>query len=350
MRVEYATAVYGDREIAAVVGMGGEDEESWREVQVVEDETAELTLKATPRGSLEGTLLESGAELTGATLNLKKFRDEVELDPMALALAGFGGGGITERSDGKGKYEFTDVKEGRYTLKISHPTRSMSDEYEVEILEGRNSLDIDLPISIVEGRVTDEEGDPIPGLTVKAARSRDEDPAVRGNFVMVVEAQDGGETSVISNGSPALGVSVETDEDGRYSLRGVMPEVDLVVKAEGRGVQPGTSRRIRLNPNETKSGIDIQLAAGGSILVEVLLADGAPARMIVVSADYLGDEQDVKSKTDFIQRGSTTLTGLKPGRWIVRAQRVGPSGGGSRSEEEVTVQAGRTANASLSFD
>jgi hypothetical protein len=39
----------------------------------------------------------------------------------------------------------------------------MSDEYEVEILEGRNSLDIDLPISIVEGRVTDEEGDPIPG-------------------------------------------------------------------------------------------------------------------------------------------------------------------------------------------
>jgi hypothetical protein len=167
---------------------------------------------------------------------------------------------------------------------------------------------------------------------------------------MVVEAQDGGETSVISNGSPALGVSVETDEDGRYSLRGVMPEVDLVVKAEGRGVQPGTSRRIRLNPNETKSGIDIQLAAGGSILVEVLLADGAPARMIVVSADYLGDEQDVKSKTDFIQRGSTTLTGLKPGRWIVRAQRVGPSGGGSRSEEEVTVQAGRTANASLSFD
>ncbi|MAB81092.1 MAG: hypothetical protein CMJ89_17235 [Planctomycetes bacterium] len=337
-------------EIVRVAGMGGQDEDSWREVQVVEDETAELTLMATPRGSLEGTLLESGAELTGATLNLKKFRDEVEHDPMALALAGFGGGGITERSDGKGEYEFTDVKEGRYKLEISHPTRSMSDEYEVEILEGRNSLDIDLPISIVEGRITDEEGDPIPGLTVKVERPRDEDPAVRGNFVMVVEAEDGGETSVISSGSPALGVSVKTDEDGRYSLRGVMPEVDLVVKAEGRGVQPGTSRRISLNPNETKRGIDIQLAAGGSILVEVLLADGAPARMIVVSAHYLGDEQDVQSKTDFIQRGSTTLTGLKPGRWIVRAQRVGPSGGGSRPEEEVTVQAGRTANASLSFD
>jgi len=340
---------FGGGEMVMVAGMGGGGDADWRDIQVIEEQVAELTLTATPRGSLEGTVLEAGDEFAGARLKLKEFKENEESDPMALAMASFGGGGgKTEKSDGKGDFAFSDVKVGRYLLEVSHPMRRMPVEYEVEILRGRNSIDIDLPISIIEGRITDIEGKPLAGLTVKAQRPRDSGRGPGPGRIMMF-ATDNGDETVISDGSAVLGDSVKTDADGRYTLRGVTPDIELVVKAEGSAVQPGTSRKIRVAANETKDGIDFKLDAGGSIDIEVQASDGSPVRMAIVSANHLEDDE-VDPKSEVIQRGTGKMTGLKPGRWNVSVRKIGPMGGGDPVEQEVLVRPGKTAEALLRFN
>ena len=52
---------------------------------------------------------------------------------------------------------------------------------------------------------------------------------------------DGNEEPEVTLGSPGGGSTVSTDAEGRYTLRGVAPDVDLVVHATGKEVQPGKS-------------------------------------------------------------------------------------------------------------
>ena len=339
--------LFGGSEMLVFHGVGAEGGEEWRDIQVLEGETAELTLMATPRGRLMGTVLEAGDELAGATLRLEEDKETDESDPMALAMASFGGGGITTQSNGKGEFEFDDVKVGRYILTVSHPTRRMPDEFEVQVLEGRNSSDIDLPISIIEGRITDSEGKPLAGLTVRAERVREESGGPSSRMVMMF-ATDDGEDTVLSDGSQVLGDKVETDADGRYTLRGVLPDVELVVKAEGAEVQPGSSAKLRVAPNEIRSGVDFQLEAGGAIELEVLAADGSPARMVVVTASHL-EEADVDPRTEFVQRGNARMSGLAPGRWSLSARKVGPASSGDPLTQEVFVRPGQAVPATLRF-
>jgi len=341
-------ALFGGGEMFVFHGMGAEGGDEWRDVQVLEGETAELTLMATPRGRLMGTVFEAGDELAGATLRLEEEKEIDESDPMTIAMASFGGGGITTQSNGKGEFEFDDVRVGRYILTVSHPTRRMPDEFEVQVLEGRNTSDIDLPISIIEGRITDAEGKPLAGLIVRAERVREASGGPGSRMIMTFASDDGNET-VVSDGSPALGDKVKTDADGRYTLRGVVPDVELVVKAEGTEVQPGTSGKLTVAPNEIKSGVDFKLEAGGAIELEVLAADGSPARMVVVTARHL-EEDDVDPKTEFVQRGSARMSGLMPGRWSLSARKVGPTGGGDPITLEVLVRPGQSAPATLRFD
>lgn len=329
-----------------IAGMGGEGDDDWSELQVNEGERAELTLRAAPRAGLTGRVREAGKILAGATLRLEK--EGAGDDRPRFAMPGMGGDGPEAKSDGEGRYHIADVKEGRYTLTVTHPTRRMPEEFAVELREGENSFDVELALSIVSGRVLDEQGKGLPGVRVWPERRAPEEGGRRMRFVMVMADDSGG--GMVDTGQ--FGERALTDADGNYSLRGVTSDADLVIKAEGDRVQPGESGVVRVAPNEVKDGVDLALAAAGSILVQANLPDGAPARFQLVQAEYLGEEQPKpEPKFTLLQQGSTELKGLKPGLWKVnvRSADEGPRGSGGQ-DQEVKVLAGETATATFEVE
>ncbi|MCZ6597768.1 MAG: carboxypeptidase regulatory-like domain-containing protein, partial [Planctomycetota bacterium] len=153
---------------------GGQPDPGWSEVAVVEGESASLRLWAEPVGILTGRVRETGVDLAGATVQLNPDSEgDDNLFGGRLQILGMGSGGV--RTDGDGRYLFEDVKAGRYELVVTHPKRRMPMGFEVEIEAGRNVLDVDLPVSVIEGRITDTEGDPLAGVRVSAQRATGDD-------------------------------------------------------------------------------------------------------------------------------------------------------------------------------
>jgi protocatechuate 3,4-dioxygenase beta subunit len=340
--------VFATMDTVMITGMdaGGDD---WSQVQVVEGERAELTLRAAPIASLTGRVREAGKILPGATLRLSREKPEDEARmPM---LPGFGGGGGPEaKSDGEGRFRFDDVKEGRYTVVVEHPTRRMPQEFPLELREGENTFDVDLPLAVLSGRVLDVDRKPLAGVEVWPERKQPSGERAMMAVRMVI-ADDGGGGGVIESGQ--FGSKARTDAEGRYTLRGVTSDVDLVVKAEGESVQPGQSETVRLAPNEVKEGVDLTLEAAGSIRVEAKLADGSPARFQLVQAEFLGEaDPPLRPAFGFLQQGSTELKGLKPGRWRVNVRKAqgGPGNGDPGQDKEVEVEAGVQASAAFEVD
>ena len=59
----------------------------------------------------------------------------------------------------------------------------MPERYPVILMEGTNVLDVDLPLTIVAGRVTDESGRPVGGARVTARRGGGDSNPLGGFFI-----------------------------------------------------------------------------------------------------------------------------------------------------------------------
>jgi hypothetical protein len=332
-------------ELVIAGGGGGGDDESWTQVTVVEGERAELTLRAAPRSTLAGRVREAGKVLAGATLSLATDSD----NGPGFHLPGMDSGGPEGKSDGEGHYQVEDVKAGHYTLTVAHPTRRMPAEFEIDLREGENTFDVELPLSIVSGRVLDSEGKGLAGVRVWPERQQPEGGRQVRMRMIMVDGDGGG--GMVDSGQ--FGERAVSDAEGRYTLRGVTSDVDLVIKAEGDAVQPAHSAVVRLGPNEVKEGIDLVLEVAGSIRVEAKLADGSPARFQLVQAEYLDESPTpLEPKFGFLQQGSTELTGLKPGRWKVnvRSAQGGPGQGNPGQDKEIEVKPQEKATATFEVE
>lgn len=338
-------AAFATMDHVVVAGMGGDDDGDWSPVQVVEGETSELVLRAAPSATLLGRVREAGKILPGATLKLEKPRGESSGPGFRLPGMSEGPEG---RSDGEGRYRIADVKAGSYELVVEHPTRRMPARYPLELREGDNTFDVDLSLAILSGRILDQEGKGIAGVRVWPERQEPAGQQVRFRMIMM---DDGGNGGVMDSGQ--FGERALTDAEGRYTLRGVASDADLVVRAEADAVQPGRSEVVRLAPNEVKENVDVHLEPAGSIRVEASLADGAPARFQLVQAEYLDEaEPRPEPKFAFLQQGSTELGGLKPGRWKVNVKSAqgGPGQGDPGQDQEIVVRPGETATASFEVE
>jgi protocatechuate 3,4-dioxygenase beta subunit len=323
-------------------GGGDEEETGWSSVTVVENEAQTLRLVAPARGSLSGKVTEAGQPLANAELHLLSAGQDA--DPMP-----FGGNGRETRTDSRGEYLFDGVEEGEYRIEIQHPTRAMAHDAKARVREGANDLDIDLPVAIVEGRITGSDDKPLAGVRVRAERAPNAGEPRRRAFSYVMVMDDGGDEPEVTMGAPGGGTTASTDAEGRYTLRGVVPDVDLVVHATGKDVQPGKSEAFHVAPDGTRKNVDLKLEDGGSIEITVRRAgNGAPGR-------YLARATPAESGEPKIQMigpgGSARLTGLKPGRWhVVLDPLMGPVEGGEEAqklEQDVDVVVGQAAKASF---
>jgi protocatechuate 3,4-dioxygenase beta subunit len=328
-----------------VIRMEGQDAEEpgWETVEVAEGAVAEVTLVREELGRLTGRITEVGVELAGASVRIAPAADGSS-DGFDFARAF---GGESERTDSSGRYALENLEPGDHVLTVTHPKRRMAMEYDVRIEPGDNRFDTDLPVSVLEGRVTDASGKPLSGVEVTArTTSRGDGGRRSGRMVfrsIAVNSESGGSITI----GDELGEATRTDADGYYSLRGVTPDQDLVVRAVGEGAQPAESEPVRVAPNEVKKGVDLELEPAGAVRVEAFAADGAPAELAMVRATYLDEVPEGSTadgadpKTEILQGASVRLTGMRPGRWSVSVEPLGPSGGGDgAAPQEVEVEVG----------
>lgn len=299
----------------ATIAIAGEDsaesqEEPWSSVDVVEGGQASLKLVAPARTSVVGRVREGGTPLVGASVHFQEKRANQGGFPGMP----FFGGQEGPRTNGSGEYKAEGLKPGRYTVQISHPGRAMDWEGELDVREEETRYDVELPIAVVEGRVTAPDGKPIAGARVSAERAQSGQSQDRQMVVsMVVASNDGGDA--FSFGGSAGAEPVRTDADGRYTLRGLLTDTDLVVHVQGKDFSPTNSAKFRVAPDQTLRGIDIQAKQGANLDVHVTRA-GQPARNVLVNAYHTGKDGNQDQQSEMTGPGGVAhFTGLEPGDW-----------------------------------
>lgn len=304
-------------------GGDGPAEAPWTEVAVTEGGTHEVVLTAPERARVVGRVREGGRALAGAEVRLRS-KDGDDMP--------FFNDGPKAESDGTGEYAIENVAVGEYVLTVTHPSRVMNHEVDLRVGAGETRENVDLPLSILEGRVTDEEKRGVAGLRVRAERQSGND-GVRREFVFAVDSGDG----PVSFGGGGGG-TVTTDSDGRYKLRGVLADTDLTVVATGQGVQRTTSDVVRVAPDSTRSNVDLVVKQGASLEVTCRRPDGSPATPCEVRAE-LQTEGDPDSKFEITRGdGKARFQGLQPGRWRVTARDLGGLEDRDRPTAEQTVE------------
>lgn len=305
----------GMRAAIAIGGIQGQEvaEEPWISVEVAEGASSEVKLVAPARGTLVGRVREGGQALAGAALELN---EKQEGGAVFGGMNPFGGGSA-HKTSGSGEYRIEGVKPGKYVLSLTHPSRSMPWEAELEVREGEQRFDVDLPIAIVEGRVTGPDGKPIAGARVRAERFQGDAPQEERvmSVVMTVAGDDGG-AFAFGNGASE---TERTDADGRYTLRGVLTDTELKVHVNGKDLQPGSSEKFRVAPDQTLRGIDLVLKQGGALEVTVMRA-GQPVRNAFVNAVRKSESGGSTQSETTGPGGVARFTGLEPGEWEVSVE------------------------------
>ncbi len=320
------------------------------EVEVREGASSEITLVARPEGSVSGRVTEAGEPLVGATISFEEgFGRE---DSLHRRMFGFAGG-PSDRTDSQGRYRLDALKVGDYLMKVSHPKRAMQSSFEVSVHEGDNQIDQDLPVAILEGRVTDSEGRGVAGITVKVGRYREpgsgELPYARVGSLFIGTGSGGG-MAISSEGVESF--DSRTDANGHYVLRGVQDKVKLYVETSSSQYQAARSEPVTCGENQTRRDVDIEVYEAGEVRIAVLDAVGAPISMGWVELEFVGEADPMPDPVQgFIgDSGETSIGSLRPGRWRASGRTMAMyEGDVDRQATPVVVEvvAGETAELTL---
>jgi protocatechuate 3,4-dioxygenase beta subunit len=342
----------GDSVISEILILGEEESDALPrgalEVLVSEGSRDEITLRAAPLGSLSGRVTETGQSLAGATL---VFEHQGAEQALVVFMPGMPAGPQAQ-TDGKGAYSLEDLAVGRYSVRISHPTRAMHASFDLDLAAGHQTCDFPLALTRLEGRVLDDKGRGVPGVEVSAQRAGDEG-AERQPTMFIMG--DGGGSMGIVHGASAAPPTI-TEADGFYSLRGVAPDVEVYVQTRSASHQAARSKSVSVGAGQTLGGIDIDVFAAGRIAVLVVDAVGSPAYFCMVQAVFEGESDGpVDDRREFVgEGGSASLRSLKPGPWrlTVSALDRGPSGSAPANHaaaepQVVEVRSGEQASVTL---
>jgi protocatechuate 3,4-dioxygenase beta subunit len=256
-----------------------------------------------------------------------------------------------------GRYEFRNVAPGRYTLQVersgylalTYGQRRPGEQglpLEIAEKEVADKIDFALPrMSVISGRVLDDLGEPIAGVTVWVLQTR----FIQGRRQLV-----------------ATGANASTDITGRYRLLS-LPPGEYAVMGTTRATWPhdsdpkqvfgyaptyfpGTStatqaQRVKLGVAQEASGIDFNLAAGrtSSVRGNATTASGLPLGGETVTmvheiggpTMWMGSAVAVAT-TKVAGDGSWTLPNIPPGEYRLSI-RAAARGNDPAQEGQVTI-------------
>jgi hypothetical protein len=212
---------------------------------------------------------------------------------------------VSTSTDSSGTYEFTDLPAGRYTVSVARSgylplqygqTRPGEAARPVEVRDGEviGRVDFALPrASAISGRVTDEAGEPFPGVLVWAVQLQYFRGARR-----LVPVSSGG-----------LGGGNRTDDTGQFRLLGLPPgeyyvmgttretwsadedqkEVFGYASTYFPGATTGAeAQRVKVGVGQEAAGIDFMMVPmrAASVSGSALGADGTPMAGATVSLGF----------------------------------------------------------------
>ena len=317
------------------LGLGGGGGEGWTEAKVVEGAVTELTLVAPNRVVVTGVVTENGQPLAGARVVLAS----PEGSGPEFGILGLGPSGPSTETDGRGEFRFDSVTEGEYELRISHPTRVMDDRFDVEVEAIDTRFEADLPVTLIEGQVLDAAGQPVVGARVSARR-----PSAGGQRsigIVMMGSSAGGAQVISSDGD--LAEPVLTDREGRYSLRGVSGDTELVVKAQSDEEGAVETEPMVVETGTITQGVDLRFVEAGTVTV---LVEGAAQGTMVMGRAPGGETPQLKP----VVEGRAVFSGLAPGRHRFQLVGQGVEGAVNTSSQSVEVEAGEEHEVRLGAD
>jgi protocatechuate 3,4-dioxygenase beta subunit len=264
---------------------------------------------------------------------------------------------LTASSSNDGRYEFRDIPPGRYTLRVqrsgylplNYGQRRPGEQgrpLEIAEKEVADKVDFALPrMSVISGRVLDDVGEPIAGITVWVLQTRHS----QGRRQLV-----------------ATGANARTDIMGRYRLLS-LPPGDYAVMGTTRETWPhdsdpkqvfgyaptyfpGTStaaqaRRVKLGVAQEASGIDFNLVAGrtSNVRGNATSASGVPlgGETVTVTQEmggltmFMGSAVAVAS-TKVAGDGTWTVSNVPPGEYRL-SMRAAARGNQPAQEGQLTI-------------
>ncbi|MEO6597203.1 MAG: carboxypeptidase regulatory-like domain-containing protein, partial [Planctomycetota bacterium] len=221
------------------------DEPGWQSLDVTDGSVQALALEQQPQASLSGVVRENGLPLAGARVGFVRGTSAAS-DPNAqrqeMMMRQFEGSAGAVVTDDAGHYELKGLPAGEHGLQVTHENRVMPASAPVSLRIGDNIADVDLSTAIVRGTVRDPAGKPIAEASVSI-------------------------TTSAPNGAPGRSRSGKTDPDGRYELRGVQNDTDLILRARAKGFAESTAVTVRVAAGAAREDVGITLAAAGRIEV-----------------------------------------------------------------------------------
>lgn len=310
----------------------------WVPVTVVDRSSLEVALAAAARGRLSGQVREGGEALALARLRLVERRAQAPDDGGQS-----GDPALDAASDREGRFVFENVRAAQYDLFIAHPTRRMVARFPVTVLEGDNTSDFELDVASIEGRVVDSDGQPLSRVDVSAALHGERADETR-LFDVEIREDERGNPRVETQ--PTARPSVQTDEQGRYSLRGVLSGQPLVVAVRGETIETATSAPLLLGPGEVRRGFDF-VARRAGVLEVSLVGDppGGSREWFEVRVETLEPAANPAARTTHV--GSfmriQKVRALGPGRYRVRLFPMGNEASERAQAHEVDIAAGQVS-------
>lgn len=255
-----------------------------------------------------------------------------------------------------GAYEFRNLPAGTYRLSVTRGGYLPLDYGQrrpgelgrpVDVADGEvlDKLDFALPrMGVITGRVSDEQGDPIEGVTVLAMRSL----FMNGRRMLVpigsanVVTDDIGEyrLSRLPPGSYYVMASTKETwkvvESGKEVLLGYVPTYFPGVPSAGEG------RRVTVGIGQQVAGIDLGLIAGRTAHVagHAVDSDGKPFKQVSLNQELRGlDFASFRGGpgANVAGDGSFTIRDVPPGDYILTAMRMDTDGAPEVAQTPVTV-------------
>jgi len=287
-------------------GLEGE-EPTWQTVTVVGDATSSIVLEVPSSASISGIVLAHGNAVRYAEVEFlkgEKASGDEEFRSMASGrMAAFMGGTTKTRTDDGGRFRFRELPQGRHRLRVVRNGGALPHVVPIEILEGENSIEVELPSARIEGRVVDTRGDAIASATVRARRA----------------GEGGANRDALAFAQAFFGSATKgggrTDFAGEFAIEDVPRDVPLIVEAQADGYVAGRSAELTVDEGDVLRGVRIALSEAGSIRVEFQNEIGF---FQMVTASYEGDFEPRPGRKVAVARGKeAVLSNLAPGRWRV---------------------------------